>query len=304
MRTVLRLAAAAALVAPAAAQAELIYGITVPGVAAPSNLVSFDSANPAAVSTVAALSGLNAGHTIRGIDFRPSNGLLYAVSTADANPAEAQLYTVDLATAAASAVGSTIAIAGNTSGRVSVDFNPVPNALRVVTGSGQSYRFNANTGVLIAQDTSILDGADTPLISGVAYNNNLPGVTQTTLYAYDFVTDTFGTIGGVNGVPSPNGGVFNAIGPSGIVTGDAGAGFDISSETGTAYFSVDDFNGSAGANAEFFTVNLATGTFTQVGPDEFAPVLDISVKPVIPEPSMLAAGAMALSSMFLRRRRA
>lgn len=302
MRTVLRLAAAAALVAPAAAQAELIYGITVPGTS-PSSLVSFDSANPAAVTTVGALSGLNAGHTIRGIDFRPSNGLLYAVSTNTTDATEAQLYTVDLGTAAATAVGSTIAIAGNTSARVSVDFNPVPNALRVVTGSGQSYRFNANTGVLIAQDTSILDGADTPLISGVAYNNNLPGATQTTLYAYDFLTDTLGTIGGVNGVPSPNGGVFNAIGPSGIVTGDAGAGFDISSETGIAYLSVDDF-GSSGFNAEFFTVDLATGTFTQIGPDDFAPVLDISVKPVIPEPSMLAAGALALAGTFLRRRRA
>lgn len=279
--------------------ADVIYGITT----GTPNLVTFPAANPAAISTVGAISGLNSGHALRAIDFRASNGVLYAVSTNTSNAAEAQLYTVDLGTAAATPVGATIAIAGNTSTRVSVDFNPVPNALRVVTGSGQSYRFNANTGALVAQDTSILDGADTPLISGVAYNNNLPGATQTTLYAYDFITDELGTIGGINGVPSPNGGVFTSIGPSGIVTGDAGAGFDISSETGIAYLSVDD-GGSPGFNAEFFTVDLSTGTVTQVGPDDFAPVLDISVRPVIPEPSMLAAGGLALAGTFLRRRRA
>lgn len=301
MRTALRLAAIAAITASPAMAADVLYGITT---GTSPNLVTFTAANPAAVSTVGAISGLNAGHALRAIDFRASSGLLYAVSTNATNAAEAQLYTVDLGTAAATPVGATIAIAGNTSTRVSVDFNPVPNALRVVTGSGQSYRFNANTGVLIAQDTSVLDGAATPLISGVAYNNNLPGATQTTLYAYDFLNDNLGTIGGINGAPSPNGGVFNRIGPSGIVTGDAGAGFDISSETGIAYLSVDDFNGSPGVNAELFTVDLSTGTVTQISPDDFAPLLDISVVPVVPEPSMLAGGALALSATFLRRRRA
>lgn len=291
---------AAAIVANflGAARAETIYGITVPGPGG-TNLVSFDSANPGAVSTIGAVSGLNVGHVLRGIDFRPADGLLYAMSTLSNNASSAQLYTINLGSGAATPIGAGITLTGNTSTRVSLDFNPVANALRVVTGNSQSYRVNANTGTLIAQDTSI---SGNPLLSGIAYSNNFVGATQTTLYAYDFLLDNLGTVGGINGVPSPNGGVFSVIGNSGIVTGDAGLGFDISGATGIAYVTVDDFNGSPGVNAEFFTVDLGTGAFTQFGPDDFAPILDISVF-VVPEPTSLGLVLMAACA-FARRRRA
>lgn len=255
--------------AACAAQAEAVYGITVPR-AAGSSLVRFDSAAPNAVTTIGAVSGIVAGQTLRGIDFRPATGDLYAISSSGA---AAQLYTIDLGSGAATPVGAGITLTGNTSTRISLDFNPVVDRLRIVTGSRQNYRLNVDTGVL-TQDTNI---SGTPLISGIAYSDNLPGATQTTLYAYDFLLDNLGTIGGLNGVPSPNGGLFSLIGNSGIVTGDAGLGFDISGATGIGYISVDDFNNSPGANAEFFSVNLATGALTQISNDDFAAVLDISV---------------------------
>jgi hypothetical protein len=277
-------------------RAELIYGIGVPG--ATTNLVFFDSATPQNFTTVGAISGIVPGQTLRGIDFRPSNGQLYAMSSSGT---AAQLYTVNLATAVATPVGAGLTLTGNTSTRISLDFNPVPDALRVVTGSGQSYRVNANTGALIAQDTNI---SGTPLISGIAYTNNNFGATQTTLYGYDFNLDNLGTIGGINGVPSPNGGLFTVVGPSGIVTFNAGLGFDISGLTGIGYVSVDDAS-SPGANAEFYTLNLATGTFTRVGPLDVLPVLDISVRPrQVPEPVSVAVfGGLLLAGGVVARRR-
>lgn len=299
------LAGVALLSVALSSQAELIYGITVPGNG--TNLISFDSATPAALTTIGPISGINAGHVLRGIDFRPATGQLYALSSDSANAASAQLYTIDLTTGQATAVGGAIALTGNTSTRISLDFNPVTDRLRVVTGAGQSYRLNADTGA-VTQDTSITNAnGSTPLISGIAYTNNVAGATNTTLYAYDFLLDLLGTIGGLNSVPSPNGGSFNVIGASGIVTGDAGLGFDISGLTGIGYISVDDFNGSAGFAAEFFSVNLATGVLSQIGGDDFGPVLDISVasqdRGTVPEPGTLALALLALGALGAVQRR-
>jgi hypothetical protein len=295
MRMTRLLSVATLAVLPLAGQAELIYGISVPG--ASTNLVSFDSAAPNTVSTVGAITGIVAGHTLRGIDFRPATGQLYALSS---NGANAQLYTINLSTGAASAVGGTIVLAGNTSTRISLDFNPVVDRLRIVTGSGQNYRLNVDTGAL-TQDTNI---SGSPLISGIAYTNNVAGATQTTLYGYDFISDSLGTIGGINGVPSPNGGLFNVIGSSGIVTGDAGLGMDISGATGDAFVTVDDFNGSPGFNAEFFRVNLGTGAFTQLSNDDFGSILDISVFiAAVPLPATLSLALLGLAAMGVVRRR-
>lgn len=300
MRIAHLLAAAALLAASVAARAELIYGITVPG--ATTNLVHFDSATPASLTTVGAITGIVAGHTLRGIDFRPATGQLYALSSSGSDNAAAQLYTVNLVTGVATPVGAGITLTGNTSSIISLDFNPVVDRLRVVTGTGQNYRVNPDTGALAAQDTNI---SGNPVISGIAYSNNNPGATQTTLYGYDFSSDNLGTIGGVNGSPSPNAGVFFPIGFSGVITGIA-LGFDISGATGIGYISVDDLPGSPGAAAEFFTVNLATGAMSQVGPDDFASILDISVRPLetVPEPATLSLVLLAAFGVAASRRRA
>ena len=300
MRIASRLCLAAALCVGASAHAELVYGLTSTG---GGRLISFDTSNITAQTNIAAITGVTAGHALRGIDFRPSDGQLYAVSTANSNATAAQLYTINLTTGVATAVGSGFTLTGNVSDQISLDFNPVANALRVVTGSAQSYRVNANVGTLIAQDTSI---AGNPLISGIAYTNNVAGATQTTLYAYNFDTDVVGTIGGANGVPSPNGGTFNVVGSSGVVTFGAGvAGFDISGATGDAYFTADS-PGSA-AN-EFYRMNLSTGVLTQIGPnDAFSGVfdlLDISIAiGQVPTPATLALTLAALGLLASTRRR-
>ena len=290
-----RLCLAAALCVGASAQAEVAFGLT-----EGSRLIRFDTANIAGRADVAAVTGVVADQALRAIDFRPSDARLYAVSTNSAGTS-GQLYTINLATGAATAIGAGFALNGNASTRVSIDFNPVVNALRVITGGGQSYRVNANSGALIAQDGNIVSPAgSTPLISGIAYTNNVAGATSTTLYGFDFLLDNLGTIS------PPNAGTFNVVGFAGFVNGDAGAGFDISGATGTAYFSVDDFKGSVGIGDEFFSVNLATGLFTQIGADDVFSgafdLLDFSIEVPTPGSLALAVAALGLLASTTRRR--
>lgn len=293
MRLASALISLAALTTPLSVSAEVLYAITVPTGSA-SNLVSFDSAAPGILLSNTPISGISTQHVLRAIDFRPANGALYAVSTDSTDNEAAQLYTIDLATGVATSVGGGFTLTGNTSTRVSIDFNPVVDRLRVVTGTGQSYRVNAASGDLVAQDTNI---SGSPLISGIAYSDNVAGATQTTLYAYDFIGDNLGTIGGLNGVPSPNGGTFTVIGSSGITTFNAGLGFDISGASGVGYVSVDDFD-SPGFSAEFYSINLATGALTQIGGNDLWTVLDISVQPgaAVPVPSTLALMGFGLAA--------
>lgn len=304
MRHLLRSAFALSLAAAAlAAHAERIYGVTDGGTGSTTtSLVSFDSATPGTFTTSVAITGLVAGQFLRGIDFRPSNGLLYAVSAGNttATATSAQLYTVNLTTGALTTVGSGFTIAGNGSTRVSIDFNPVVDALRVVTGTAQNYRVNPVTGALIAQDTNITP-AD--LIADVAYSNNVAGATSTTLYAYDYTTDALGTIGGVGGTPSPNGGAYTAIGSTGLVSAIAAIGFDISGATGVGYISLDD-DASTTADTEFYSANLTTGALSLLGTSPGA-LLDISAAPQaapVPEPATLAALGLGAAALLRRRR--
>ena len=301
-------------VAATAAHAELIYGVSTTG------LYSFDSAAPASFTTVGTLSGVTTGQTLRAIDFRPSSGTLYAISSSTTTGL-AQLYTVNLSTAALTAVGSSFALA-TTSTRVSMDFNPVVDRIRVVTGNGATgtdlglnLRLNPDTGAIAATDTALAyDPTDTyaattptPLVGDVAYSNNVAGATATTLYAYEFTNDSLNTIGTVNGAQSPNTGVLHSIGVAGGTTSafNAAIGFDISGATGTGYISYD--NGpSALSNAELFSVNLGTGTLTQIGADDALPsgLLDLSVRIApVPEPTTVAALGLAALAIVRRRRR-
>jgi hypothetical protein len=296
----------AALASASVANAELIYGIT--GAVSGVNLVSFDSATPGTVTTIGALSGANTGHSIRGIDFRPANGQLYAIST-DTSGSNAQVYIVNLATGALTAQGPAFTLGTNTSLRVSMDFNPAADRLRIVTGGGTSnnFRWNPVTNAFVQQDGDLrYDAGDVnaaanpPFVVGVAYdrNDNDP-LTGTTMYTWDFNLDVLSTTGNVNGTPnSPNTGLmFTVGGPATFLTNDGGVGFDVS-VSGTAYFSYNDFST---LQERFATLDLATGLPTLVGAfPSGLDVLDISA--VVPEPTTLGLIGVAAIGLLRRRR--
>lgn len=281
MRTLTICSIAAGILVSASALAEPIIGIT--GSTAGTNVVRFDSNSPGTVTTVGPLTGIVAGHSVRALDRRPANNTIYVLSTNTTTGF--QLYTLNESTGALTPVGSGGTVSFTWPARVSMDFNPAADRIRVVGGGAQNLRLNPDTGALVQEDTALAYVAGDPNAAGnppfpvgVAYDfNDTDPNTATTMYVYDFDNDALGRVGSVGGSPvSPNTGQITTIfTPPSFVTGDGGVGFDISSG-GAAYLSYADITGGVvarkvdgeteGVAPELFSrINLTTGAITVIG---------------------------------------
>ncbi|MDQ6765517.1 MAG: DUF4394 domain-containing protein [Verrucomicrobiota bacterium] len=298
-RFLLFLLCTAVLHTPRTARAELIYGLT----GGPGTLVSFDSASPAIVNTIGNVTGASTGQFFYDINFRPSNGLLYGLAVNSFTGAS-NLYIINPLTAAASLVGNTpFTLSISIGGRVAMAFDPVTDLLRVISRNGANYRVNPNTGTIAAQDTTLtyLNGvpSQTPDSVAIAYSNNFPGATSSTLYSYTFNFDEFVRVGSAGGNPvSANSGICTVVGGSGTFPLSSNVGFDIS-RSGAAFMTA-----NVGTST-LFSVNLANGHATQIGAIAGnLPIIAIAVAP-IPEPSTTALAIAALLLLFgyLRGRR-
>lgn len=281
------LAGLLALTIAADASALVVYGLT-----STNSLAQFDSATPGTINSTVAVTGLNAGASLIGIDFRPVNGLLYGVSS------DSRMYTINLTNGAASVIGSAGAFTVNGTS-FGFDFNPVPDRIRVTSDAEQNLRLNPNNGALAGADTSLAFAAlDTnaganPNIVGSAYTNSFSGTTTTTLYGIDSVRDIL-----VTQAP-PNAGKLNTIGVLGFDTTDQ-VGFDIFFLDNRAFASLT----AAGGGSSFHSINLATGAATAIGAiGNGLLISDIAIQQV-PEPGTLTllAGAL-LGAVVIRRRR-
>ena len=121
-------------------------------------LVTFDRADPA-LDTAIAITGLQAGETVVGLDIRAGGatpGELYALGSTG------RLYTVNTTTGVATLKSTLAADAGDTTDAFTalsgtefgVDFNPVADRLRVVSDTGQNLRIDADTGATITDAPS------------------------------------------------------------------------------------------------------------------------------------------------------
>lgn len=267
-RTITGLAVAATTLAAApAAMAQPAVGLI--GGGGNDALAMFDTSAPGTITSTRAVTGLLAGERLQGIDYRwiPSSAAtgatpgLYGLGL-DTATGGAHLYTIDLATAVATPVGAGF---NRPSGAAfGFDFNPAVDRVRVVDGADDNYRAHPDTGAFVAADTVLSPGGQG--VSAVAYDRvNVapaiaPATTPTTLFAINPTTDQLVTQGGVNSVPSPNGGVLNAVGPLGVdAAAGAPANFDIAFD-GTAYATL-----QVGGVQGLYTLNLATGAATAVG---------------------------------------
>ena len=228
-------------------------------------LISFDSATPGTIIGTTNITGLtSATEIIKGIDFRPATGQLYALGiniVAGANNDEGRLYTLNTSTGAATAVSATPFVSTFADGDdFAFDFNPAVDRIRVETDRDDNLRVNPNTGALAGTDTSLTP--NTAQIVGVSYDRNFDGTPATTLYGIDLNTDSLVTIGGINGSPSPNGGTISTVGSLGVDLGtNFKVGFDIESHTGTAFAAIR----PNGGVTNLYTINLASGAATFVG---------------------------------------
>jgi hypothetical protein len=221
-------------------------------------LVFFDSTAPATITRTLTVTGLLGGDTLLAIDSRPLTGQVYGIGTLST------LYRIDTGTGVATAPGAALTTP-LASTNIGFDFNPTVDRIRIFTDTGQNLRVNPDTGALAATDTPLSATG----LSGGAYDRNGPGLVQTTLYAINTTTDQLVTIGGINGSPSPNGGVVTPVGSLGVDAGIAN-GFEIIGANDGYFAAAGNFapgqNAPQGnASSGFFRVNLATGAASFVG---------------------------------------
>jgi hypothetical protein len=216
-------------------------------------LLPFDAASPWLAGVPLAVTGLQPGESLLGIDFRPATGELYGLGSTS------RLYRIDAANGAAVAVGGgafTPALAGTAFG---FDFNPTVDRIRVVSDLDQNLRLHPDTGVVVATDGSLAfaptdpNAGQDPVAVASAYTNTLPGASTTLLYDLDVERDVL-----VTQVP-PNSGVLNTVGGLGV-DATAVAGFDIAPGSGFAWAVLETGNGSA-----LYAIDLASGAATHAG---------------------------------------
>jgi hypothetical protein len=146
-------------------------------------LLRFNSDNPSKLRSKQ-ITGLPMGVSIKGIDFRPASGDLYALGS------DRVVYRLNPNTAIAVPEGKSFdqmpsILSGNSNG---FDFNPTVDKIRVTSDAADNLRLNPDDGTLLMVDTKLTPAG--VQVVGSAYTNSSftafatrPAVTE--LYAYD-----------------------------------------------------------------------------------------------------------------------
>ena len=224
------------------------------------HLVSFKPLTPATFDTDVAITGLQGAEAIVGIDFRPSNGVLYAVTDAG------RLYTVDVATGAVAGALTLTANPADTTApftalsgtRFGVDFHPLDGQLRIQSDTGQNMRIEVDTGVVVTEG-NLNPGA--PQVVGTAFTNSYVGATSTTQYELDVAAGAL--------VRQTSGAVLAVVGPFNVgpitapTTFMLEGGFDIAGgENGLQLAAL---RPTGATQSTLYRVNLSNGALTEIG---------------------------------------
>ncbi|MCI0456098.1 MAG: DUF4394 domain-containing protein [Gemmataceae bacterium] len=218
-------------------------------------LLTFDVSNPSSILATTTITGLQDGEQIVGIDVRPATGGLYGVGITGGNTG--RLYLIDPTTGAATLVGPGPFSTTLTGTNFGVDFNPSVDRIRFVGDAESNLRLNPDTGAIAGTDTDLNPAGE---VVGSAYDRNFDGSAPTTLFGLDSGSDSLVRQGGVDGTPSPNGGVLTTIGGLGIAGGfDGQTGFDIDA-AGRAFAAL-----NATGTARLFSISLLSGQAILIG---------------------------------------
>jgi hypothetical protein len=213
-------------------------------------LISFEAIDPSVTLSTIAITGVQIGEQVVGIDFRPATGQLFGLGSSG------RIYTIDIGLGIATQANM-VTITGNDVD-FGFDFDPVADALRIVSDGNTNLRATAGGSGTVAIDSNVqfaagdVNAASNPNIVAAAYSNNFDGSTTTTLYGIDSNLDIL-----VRQDP-PNAGTLTTIGSLGVDAGSL-AGFDIT-EGNVAYAVL-----NVGGASRLYLVNLGTGSARLVG---------------------------------------
>jgi hypothetical protein len=230
-----------------ASTAGTAFAAPVLGLTGDKTLVMFDTAKPA-VTKKMDVTGVD---KLVGIDFRPGNKTVIGVTP------DFRIVSINLETGAATDVAKMDKTLTMTQAPVVVDFNPMADRLRFMTGT-TNHRVHPDTGAVtvdgvLAYEEGDMHKGETPNIVSAAYTNSIGKPEKTAMYNID------ATIGALIQQTKPNDGTLKAIGKLGLKDKPATYALDIQGMEGgknTAYLA---------AGKTLYTVNLETGAATEVG---------------------------------------
>ena len=180
-----------------------------------------------------------------GIDVRPTDGMLYGVTT------DGVIWTIDASGKATQKSKLDMAMP---SGAITVDFNPAADRLRVIGADGMNLRINVDDGKVTKDgDLKFAEGdmhkGKTPKVVAGAYTNSMKGAKETILYDID-------ASGALVKQAPPNDGVLNSVGMLGMEAGNVAFDIVASDTTSEGWL----MNGKT-----LYKVDLATGKASEVG---------------------------------------
>ncbi|MEO6276230.1 DUF4394 domain-containing protein [Roseateles sp.] len=258
---------------------ETIYAVTTTN-----QLVQFNAGQPQKTLSTKALTGLSAGDTLLGIDYRVAKGQLFGLG------ASGQLYRIDTKTGAVSAVGTAVGLPIGAT-EWGFDFNPTVDRIRLVSDSGFNMRLHPDTGAIVDTepntpglqmdgrlvfDASDVNASKAASIVAAGYTYNKGNDKLTTNYALDGRQGVLvhqGSKEGVQPVVSPNTGKLYTVGSLGVGSFEK-ATLDISDVSNAAYSAI-----TTGGKSIWYRIDLATGKATRIGTVAAGPVVGAAIEP-------------------------
>lgn len=210
-------------------------------------LASIDVEIPSILVSKKSIKGLKTGDSLIGLDYRPSDGKLYAIGYLG------NIYTIDTTTTTAEfkkalkadpadTTAPFTAITGDKS-QIAVNFDPLTDHLRLVGSNGQNLRIDVETGNTTTDGT--INGADAT-VTAIAHTNSFPETKTTRLFDIDVKQDRLFL------QSSPNDGTLSTSAPLGVTaTGSSGFAINGFNNKGYAVLTV---NGTQ----RLYRINLAS----------------------------------------------